>query len=77
MDRRTVLSCDLENCIEQEVDKVIMTGYSLIVGRIAGRKAEEIERFWLMRHGEVFASRRKQLKKSSSGVSVSLSGRFS
>ncbi|KAJ8754961.1 hypothetical protein K2173_015473 [Erythroxylum novogranatense] len=31
----------------------------LIAGRIPGRKDEEIQRFWLMRYGEVFASRRK------------------
>ncbi|KAJ8768704.1 hypothetical protein K2173_023608 [Erythroxylum novogranatense] len=38
----------------------------LIAGRITGHKAEEIERFWLMRHDKVFANRRKQLKKSRS-----------
>ncbi|KAJ8898799.1 hypothetical protein K2173_006331 [Erythroxylum novogranatense] len=36
------------------------------VGRISGHKAQEIQRFWLMRHDEVFANRRKQLKKSRS-----------
>ncbi|KAJ8748517.1 hypothetical protein K2173_003416 [Erythroxylum novogranatense] len=60
------------NMTEQEEDliyrmhKLVGHRWGLIAGRIAGRKAEEIERFWLMRHGEVFASRRKQLKKSSS-----------
>lgn len=33
--------------------------WDLIAGRIPGRKAEEIERFWIMRHLDVFAERRK------------------
>ncbi|KAK8500380.1 hypothetical protein V6N13_028075 [Hibiscus sabdariffa] len=33
--------------------------WGLIAGRIPGRKAEDIERFWIMRHGEIFASRRR------------------
>ena len=32
-----------------------------IAGQVQGRKAEEIERFWLMRHSEGFATRRKGL----------------
>ncbi|XP_057510942.1 transcription factor CPC-like [Actinidia eriantha] len=40
--------------------------WALIAGRIPGRKAEEIERFWLMRHSEGFASRRKELLKKTS-----------
>ncbi|KAG5231447.1 MYB transcription factor [Salix suchowensis] len=57
------------NMSEQEEDliyrmhKLVGTGkettWALIAGRIPGRKAEEIERFWLMRHGEGFVSRRK------------------
>ncbi|XP_054783285.1 transcription factor TRY-like isoform X2 [Prosopis cineraria] len=35
--------------------------WSLIAGRIPGRKAEEIERFWIMRHSQVFATRREKL----------------
>ncbi|KAL0008471.1 hypothetical protein SO802_009973 [Lithocarpus litseifolius] len=42
------------------------TRWALIAGRIPGRKAEEIERFWIMRHGEVFASRRRELKRYNS-----------
>ncbi|KAH7538165.1 hypothetical protein FEM48_Zijuj03G0170100 [Ziziphus jujuba var. spinosa] len=34
--------------------------WDLIAGRIPGRKAEEIERFWIMRHRDMFAQRRKQ-----------------
>ncbi|CAN6587838.1 unnamed protein product [Malus baccata var. baccata] len=53
------------NMTEQEEDlicrmyKLVGDRWALIAGRIPGRKAEEIERFWLMRHGEVFASRRR------------------
>ncbi|KAJ9171494.1 hypothetical protein P3X46_014855 [Hevea brasiliensis] len=60
------------NMSEQEEDliyrmyKLVGDRWALIAGRIPGRKAEEIERFWIMRHGEVFASRRKELKKSKS-----------
>ncbi|XVF50948.1 hypothetical protein PTKIN_Ptkin04bG0144700 [Pterospermum kingtungense] len=35
--------------------------WDLIAGRIPGRKAVEIERFWIMRHNEGFAQKRKQL----------------
>ncbi|PRQ58418.1 putative transcription factor MYB-HB-like family [Rosa chinensis] len=53
------------NMSEQEEDlicrmyKLVGDRWGLIAGRLPGRKAEEIERFWLMRHGEVFASRRR------------------
>ncbi|KAK3037290.1 hypothetical protein RJ639_032052 [Escallonia herrerae] len=49
------------NMTEQEEDlvyrmhKLVGDRWSLIAGRIPGRKAEEIERFWLMRHGEGIA----------------------
>lgn len=42
---------------------VLETRWALIAGRIPGRKAEEIERFWIMRHGEVFADRRRHHQK--------------
>ncbi|XP_050385832.1 MYB-like transcription factor ETC3 [Argentina anserina] len=54
---------------EQEEDlicrmyKLVGDRWGLIAGRLPGRKAEEIERFWLMRHGEVFASRRTEQEK--------------
>ncbi|KAJ8900493.1 hypothetical protein K2173_025270 [Erythroxylum novogranatense] len=57
---------------EQEEDlihrmyKLVGERWALIAGRIPGRKAEEIERYWLMRHGELFANRRKELNKTSS-----------
>ncbi|GMH00432.1 hypothetical protein Nepgr_002271 [Nepenthes gracilis] len=59
------------NMTEQEEDliyrmyKLVGDRWALIAGRVPGRKAEEIERFWIMRHGEGFASRRKELKRRS------------
>ncbi|XP_057968249.1 MYB-like transcription factor ETC3 isoform X2 [Malania oleifera] len=50
---------------EQEEDlisrmyKLVGDRWELIAGRIPGRKVEEIERFWMMKHGEVFAHKRK------------------
>lgn len=41
----------------------------MIAGRIPGRKAEEIERFWIMKNNEVFAERRKLKKKEKSKIS--------
>ncbi|OAY62180.1 transcription factor CPC [Manihot esculenta] len=68
--------CSIEwefiNMSDQEEDliyrmyKLVGDRWALIAGRIPGRKAEEIERFWIMRHGEVFASRRKEIKLSNS-----------
>ncbi|GAY45570.1 hypothetical protein CUMW_090380 [Citrus unshiu] len=43
--------------------------WDLIAGRIPGRKAEEIERFWIMKNNEVFAERRKLKKKEKSKIS--------
>ncbi|XP_058772980.1 MYB-like transcription factor ETC3 [Vicia villosa] len=43
---------------EQEVDLIcrmhdlVGDRWNLIAGRIPGRKAEEIERFWIMRHAD-------------------------
>ncbi|KAI5564739.1 hypothetical protein BDE02_14G079100 [Populus trichocarpa] len=57
------------NMSEQEEDLIyrmhnlVGDRWALIAGRIPGRKAEEIERFWLMRHGEGFASRRREQKR--------------
>ncbi|WJX54829.1 hypothetical protein P8452_40667 [Trifolium repens] len=36
--------------------------WNLIAGRIPGRKAEEIERFWIMRHGDAFSAKRSERK---------------
>ncbi|PKH48011.1 hypothetical protein CRG98_050378 [Punica granatum] len=60
---------ELINMSEQEEDliyrmyKLVGDRWALIAGRIPGRKAEDIERFWIMRHGETFASRRKELRR--------------
>nr|XP_018677400.1 PREDICTED: uncharacterized protein LOC103974532 isoform X1 [Musa acuminata subsp. malaccensis] len=49
---------------EQEEDliyrmyRLVGDRWDLIAGRIPGRKPEEIERFWIMRHGEGFAAKR-------------------
>ncbi|KAJ6334630.1 hypothetical protein OIU78_011491 [Salix suchowensis] len=57
---------------EQEEDliyrmyKLVGDRWALIAGRVPGRKAEEIERYWIMRHGEGFASRRKEQKRCNS-----------
>ncbi|XP_015878248.3 MYB-like transcription factor ETC3 [Ziziphus jujuba] len=54
------------NMTEQEEDlifrmhRLVGERWDLIAGRIPGRKAEEIERFWIMRHRDMFAQRRKQ-----------------
>ncbi|CAH2057738.1 unnamed protein product [Thlaspi arvense] len=39
--------------------KLIGDRWELIAGRIPGRTPEEIERYWLMKHGVVFANRRR------------------
>lgn len=33
--------------------------WALIAGRIPGRTAEEIERFWIMKHSDAFADKRQ------------------
>nr|AJI76864.1 R3 MYB repressor protein [Populus tremula x Populus tremuloides] len=53
------------NMSEQEEDliyrmhKLVGERWDLIAGRIPGRKAEEIERFWIMKHREGFAGNGK------------------
>ncbi|EOY24982.1 hypothetical protein QUC31_009047 [Theobroma cacao] len=53
---------------EQEEDlvyriyRLVGDRWDLIAGRIPGRTAEEIERFWIMRHGEMFADKRDEEK---------------
>ncbi|KAK7406059.1 hypothetical protein VNO78_07675 [Psophocarpus tetragonolobus] len=49
---------------EQEEDlirrmyKLVGNKWNLIAGRIPGRKAEEIERFWIMRHAHAYSHTR-------------------
>ncbi|KAA8528251.1 hypothetical protein F0562_035498 [Nyssa sinensis] len=51
------------NMTEQEEDlinrmyRLVGDRWDLIAGRIPGRKAEEIERFWIMRHRKVCADK--------------------
>ncbi|KAG8652994.1 transcription factor TRY [Manihot esculenta] len=53
------------NMSEQEEDliyrmyRLVGERWDLIAGRLPGRKPEEIERFWIMRHHEAFAKKRK------------------
>ncbi|GMH21732.1 hypothetical protein Nepgr_023574 [Nepenthes gracilis] len=67
------IAWEFVNMTPQEEDliyrmyKLVGDRWALIAGRIPGRKAEEIERFWIMRHGEGFAGRRKELKRQSGG----------
>ncbi|XP_054776016.1 transcription factor TRY-like isoform X2 [Prosopis cineraria] len=47
---------------EQEEDliyrmyRLVGDRWDLIAGRVPGRKAEEIERFWIMKHSEAFSA---------------------
>ncbi|XP_060218453.1 transcription factor TRY isoform X2 [Lycium barbarum] len=43
--------------------KLVGDRWGLIAGRIPGRRAEEIERFWIMKHSDGFAHKRRQLRK--------------
>ncbi|GKV31290.1 hypothetical protein SLEP1_g39997 [Rubroshorea leprosula] len=58
------------NMTEQEEDiiyrmyRLVGERWDLIAGRIPGRKAEEIERFWIMKHTEGFAERKEHKKKT-------------
>ncbi|KAB2632897.1 MYB-like transcription factor ETC3 [Pyrus ussuriensis x Pyrus communis] len=51
---------------EDEVDliyrmyRLVGDRWHLIAGRIPGRKAEEIERFWIMAHSETFSRKRNE-----------------
>ncbi|XP_052194220.1 MYB-like transcription factor ETC3 isoform X4 [Diospyros lotus] len=50
-----------EEDLISRMHKLVGDRWTLIASRIPGRKAEEIERFWLMRYGQEFAGRRRQL----------------
>ncbi|KAK4379218.1 hypothetical protein RND71_001080 [Anisodus tanguticus] len=43
--------------------KLVGDRWVLIAGRIPGRTAEEIERFWIMKHSDGFAHKRRQIRK--------------
>ncbi|KAF9667403.1 hypothetical protein SADUNF_Sadunf15G0019400 [Salix dunnii] len=65
------------NMSEQEEDliyrmyRLVGERWDLIAGRIPGRKAEEIERFWIMKHREGFAEKGKLHSKVKSRTSTS------
>ncbi|CAL9775637.1 unnamed protein product [Musa acuminata subsp. burmannicoides] len=58
---------------EQEEDlirrmyRLVGDRWELVAGRIPGRKAEEIERYWIMRHGESFAETRQKREAGEGG----------
>ncbi|KAK4268863.1 hypothetical protein QN277_022093 [Acacia crassicarpa] len=49
---------DQEEDLIHRMHRLVGDRWNLIAGRIPGRKAEEIERFWIMTYGHVFASKR-------------------
>ncbi|KAF6173004.1 hypothetical protein GIB67_006380 [Kingdonia uniflora] len=52
-----------EEDIIRRMHKLVGDRWHLIAGRVPGRKPEEIERFWIMRHNEgLFTGRRKVRK---------------
>ncbi|KAK4803205.1 hypothetical protein SAY86_001408 [Trapa natans] len=59
----TSIKWDLINMGEDEEDivhrmyRLVGDRWDLIAGRIPGRKAEEIERFWIMKHSVAFAEK--------------------
>ncbi|XP_009375597.1 MYB-like transcription factor TCL1 [Pyrus x bretschneideri] len=62
------------NITEQEEDliyrmyRLVGPRWDLIAGRIPGRKAEVLERFWIMRHCDAFAEKRIQHKIEGSNI---------
>ncbi|XP_015584445.1 transcription factor CPC [Ricinus communis] len=59
---------DFIKMAEQEEDlinrmyRLVGNRWDLIAGRVPGRTAEEIERFWIMRHNAEFARRRNEFE---------------
>ncbi|RWW73029.1 hypothetical protein BHE74_00019128 [Ensete ventricosum] len=52
-------------------DVVVLRRWGLIADRVPGRKAEEIERFWIMSHGESFAEKRLKREAGRGGRATS------
>ncbi|KAF8008465.1 hypothetical protein BT93_K2208 [Corymbia citriodora subsp. variegata] len=58
------------NMTEQEEDlirrmhRLVGEKWELIAGRVPGRSAAEIERFWIMKHREGFVEKRRGRKKA-------------
>ncbi|XP_059443817.1 transcription factor TRY-like isoform X2 [Corylus avellana] len=55
-----IIMTDQEEDLIYRMYRLVGDRWDLIAGRIPGRKPEEIERFWIMRHGEVFAEKRSE-----------------
>ncbi|XP_010035221.2 MYB-like transcription factor ETC3 [Eucalyptus grandis] len=61
---------------EQEEDlihrmhRLVGEKWDLIAGRIPGRSAAEIERFWIMKHRKGLAERRRERKKAKPGTFI-------
>ncbi|CAA6665874.1 unnamed protein product [Spirodela intermedia] len=51
---------DQEEDLVYRMHRLVGDRWGLIAGRLADRKPEEIERFWIMRHSDEFAGRRKR-----------------
>ncbi|KAL0290806.1 UNVERIFIED_CONTAM: Transcription factor TRY [Sesamum calycinum] len=54
---------DQEEDIINRMYKLVGDKWALIAGRVPGRKAEEIERFWLMKNSDDFKSKRIENKR--------------
>ncbi|KAL0412179.1 UNVERIFIED_CONTAM: Transcription factor TRY [Sesamum latifolium] len=52
-----------EEDIINRMHKLVGDKWELIAGRVPGRKAEEIERFWLMKNSDGFKSKRRENEK--------------
>ncbi|KAK4415854.1 histone H3-like centromeric protein HTR12 [Sesamum alatum] len=52
-----------EEDIINRMHKLVGDKWALIAGRVPGRKAEEIERFWLMRNSDGFKGKRREKKR--------------
>ncbi|KAH6756574.1 Homeodomain-like superfamily protein [Perilla frutescens var. hirtella] len=52
-----------EEDIINRMHRLVGDKWALIAGRVPGRKAEEIERFWLMRNGDNFKDKRREYKR--------------
>ncbi|KAJ8649416.1 hypothetical protein MRB53_002439 [Persea americana] len=50
---------DQEEDLIYRMYRLVGDRWGIIAGRIPGRKPEEIERFWIMRHREGFEEKRK------------------
>ncbi|XP_047318690.1 MYB-like transcription factor ETC3 [Impatiens glandulifera] len=54
-----IMMSEQEEDLVYRMHKLVGDRWGLIAGRIPGRKPEEIERFWVMRHTEGFPAKTK------------------